>query len=271
MSDSKGSGQDWQPHPLVQRLQPDASSPPTPATVLQGYAGHAPGEGLWLLWLSLTFDRAVQGRTDDLLGTEVSEDDVTTVWVRPDAALTYTTSQPVEASFVGGPLGGGAPASWGAGPGTWTGPARIPSGIQPCFTDSCTDFGPRCTRLRSDCLPCGTDFGPRCTRLRTDCLPCGTDTPTDCIPCGTTTRTDCLPCGTTTRTECLPCGTNTRTDCLPCGTTTRTDCLPCGTNTRTDCLPCPSDLAVRCPTTISPHCPTNVIHCPRTDEPAGCV
>jgi hypothetical protein len=100
----EGRPEGLDPHPLVEKLSDEAGQPQNTIT-LHGYPGQAPGDGEWLLWLSLAFTDSVQGRDEDIVHAETLRNDQGTIlYLRDTARLQYrhVETQTIEASFLGG-------------------------------------------------------------------------------------------------------------------------------------------------------------------------
>src|SRR2546427_304265 len=69
-------------HALVKALVPDPSQGPPNATVLQGFLGKSPTNGVWRLYLSSALDEYVEIPEEDILHTqELPDGQGTLVWV----------------------------------------------------------------------------------------------------------------------------------------------------------------------------------------------
>jgi len=126
--------------PIVERLVPDPSQPPTPPPVaLVGLLGRSLREGYWRLYFSSQLERYAEFKEEDVLNSvKIPQEqppfaglEATKVWLRRDAEVEYTRteSRRVQAEFLQGSLaagfggaGGGLGAAQmlgGGGGGTW--------------------------------------------------------------------------------------------------------------------------------------------------------
>src|SRR5438445_7994483 len=113
-------------HALVKALVPDPSQGPPNATVLQGFLGKSPTNGVWRLYLSSALDEYVEIPEEDILHTqELPDGQGTLVWVPKSLNLQHvkTQSQQVQAEFLSGSIAAGRLAA-GA-------PSPLPLGVIP--------------------------------------------------------------------------------------------------------------------------------------------
>src|SRR5215217_898374 len=147
--------------PIVERLVPDPSQPPTPPPVaLVGLLGRSLREGYWRLYFSSQLERYAEFKEEDVLNSvKIPQEqppfaglEATKVWLRRDAEVEYTRteSRRVQAEFLQGSLaagfggaggglgaaqmlGGGGGGPWGATRLPWCGSAvdMCPSALVP--------------------------------------------------------------------------------------------------------------------------------------------
>src|SRR5437660_10883651 len=113
-------------HALVKALVPDPSQGPPNATVLQGFLGKSPTDGVWRLYLTSALDEYVEIPEGDILHTqELPDGQGTLVWVPKSLNLQHvkTQSQQVQAEFLSGSIAAGRLAA-GA-------PSPLPLGVIP--------------------------------------------------------------------------------------------------------------------------------------------
>lgn len=159
--------------PIVERLVPDPSQPPTPPPVaLVGLLGRSLREGYWRLYFSSQLERYAEFKEEDVLNSvKIPQEqppfaglEATKVWLRRDAEVEYTRteSRRVQAEFLQGSLaagfggaGGGLGAAQmlgGGGGGPWgaTRPAMCRTEV-----DWCPSAAWACgqTRSRALCPP----------------------------------------------------------------------------------------------------------------------
>ena len=103
------------PDPLVEKLVPDPSQPPTPTVSLTGLLGRSAKEGYWRLYFSSGLKRYVEFKEEDvlhsvkiprLLDPPFAGMEATRVWLRHDAEVEYTRteSRRVQAEVLQGGL-----------------------------------------------------------------------------------------------------------------------------------------------------------------------
>lgn len=203
--------QKLEPDRVVEALVPDPAAGPPDATILRGFLGRSPEDGVWRLFVTAALDEYVDIPEDAILHSEKLPDDGGTVlWVRKTLELTYSRvqSQRVQAEFLGGPVTAAARA---AAPQAAPQPApslgiACPSVVVVCTSTTLgcqSNFGPcvtfpawRCPSLIKPCgswnILCQSITGPRCTsHLQIQCGswvdacpsvwgPCISNTPTTC-------------------------------------------------------------------------------------------
>jgi hypothetical protein len=252
--------------PLVERLRPDPSEPPTPVMVLEGLLGDSDRPGFRRLYFTRELDHYAEFRTDQVLSVETIPEDrppwpgqeATRVTLPRDATVDYTrtrVARPLDEFDLDvrlGPAGG-----FGPGPATWE--AECPGatwGECPTFVTcvSCPDTCQITICRGRTCIDSPTcDFEacptrPPAATCRRTCDTCRTRCDT-CVTCNTC-QTQCDTCTPT----CVTCQTQCDTCTPTCGPTCTPTCRPtCG-------IACTFDtcLRTRCDTCITcfPRCLT---------------
>ena len=190
-----GGGKGIPTHPLVEALASDPSKPPENATRLFGFPGPAAEPKSTRLWLDADLSSYVEVPDEAIVHSQTLDNDQGTIlWVEPSATLTHstTTSQEVQAEFLGGSIAGGNLAAagptveWGSPLGGFTGETRA----FPCEPRPFTFAWGACPKsevvpcLASADFPCQTPNFP-CHSRGIVCesvdLPCMTD-PRLCEP-----------------------------------------------------------------------------------------
>jgi hypothetical protein len=105
--------------PVVERLVPDPSQPPTPTVSLLGLLGRSTKEGYWRLYFSTELNRYAEFKEEDVLHSlKVPRAqppflgmEATRVWIRADAEIEYTRheSRRVQAKVLQGDLAARSP------------------------------------------------------------------------------------------------------------------------------------------------------------------
>jgi hypothetical protein len=190
------------PDPVVDALMADPTQGPPGTTVLSGYLGASPTEGVWRLYLDAGLTEYVEIPEADIMHSETLPDaSGTTVWVSSSAALTHvrTQTQDVQAEFLGGAITDELLASPAAAAARPIGPAPQISIAGPCVSRIQCPSTINCPSVQVIC-PSSVDACP--SRLR----PCISR-----IPCPTTIQ---CPSRVTICQSRLTCQPSVFTPCL---------------------------------------------------------
>ncbi len=98
---------DLQPDAVVEALVSDPAQGPPATTVLHGFLGKSPTEGVWRLYLTASLDEYVEIPESEIQHSETLPDSSgTTVWVSSSVSLKHvrTHAQDVQAEFLGGAI-----------------------------------------------------------------------------------------------------------------------------------------------------------------------
>jgi hypothetical protein len=225
--------QKLEPDRVVEALVPDPAAGPPDVTVLRGFLGRSPDDGVWRLFVTAALDEYIDIPESEILHSEKLPDDGGTVlWVAKTLELNYVRvqAQRVQAEFLGGPV----TSARAAMPPT-PGPEPAP---QP------RTFGFACPSVLTPCesqtIPCQSDF-VICQSQLTPCIS---------IPrlrCPSVT----IPCDSQLTIRC-------QSSLTPCISVPRFTCPSVLTPCQSKTIPCQSDF-VRCPSDI---CPSERTICP---------
>lgn len=233
-SADRGEAADRPQDPLVGRLRPDPSQPPTPTKTLEGVLGDSDRPGHRRLYFTAELDSFAEFRAEEVLSVaDIPPDEppflgeqATRVTLRRDAAVDFTRTQrarPLDEFDLDVRLAPGAglprdrPVTFGEpgcletfGFGCQEGggfATFVDCGI---FTDACTVV--RCPTVQRTCLTCRTACQDTCGATCVTCVTCLTCGRTCGPTCGRTCQT-CSPlCGTVTR---ITCPTGCQNTCGP--------------------------------------------------------
>ncbi|MDQ3850501.1 MAG: hypothetical protein M3296_07800 [Actinomycetota bacterium] len=224
-----------QPDAVVEALVSDPSQGPPGTTVLHGYLGRSPTEGIWRLYLNPALDEYVEIPEAEISHSETLPDSSgTTVWVPNTLPLKHvrTQTQDVQAEFLGGAITDELLAT---APGPVPRPGQVP-------TPPVSIVGPCLSRIPCPSVPCPSTTGP-CLSHQIRC-----NSAVDACP----SRFGCA-------SQAFVCAS------VPCPSTT-TPCLSHQIRCNSAVDACPSRFgcasqAFVCPTTTPQQCPTLGIAC----------
>jgi len=276
-----GDAGDRSQDPLVERLRPDPSQPPTPVLVLEGLLGNSDRAGFRRLYLTRQLDYYAEFRDEDVLDVVKIEPDqppfvgeqASRVTLRRDATIEYTrvqTAPPLGEFDLDVRL---APPSWGPPVGPtidtlWPWCERPTREVTVCLPRTCMDT---CLTCRTRCDTCRPTCGNTCITCETRCDTCVTQCPTcerTCDTCPTKCETRCDTCGIACTIECptreLTCDTCGIACTVGCPTREVT-CDTCGIAcTRVTCLP------TRCDTCVATRCDPCITRGPGCEQTLAC-
>jgi hypothetical protein len=245
--------------PLVERLRPDPSEPPTRVMVLEGLLGDSDRPGFRRLYFTRELDHYAEFRTDQALSVEAIPEDrppwpgqeATRVTLPRDATVDYTRSRvarPLDEFDLDVRLG---PAR-GFGPGAATWEAECPGatwGECPTFV-TCVSCPDTCQiticrgRTCIDSPTCDIECPTRAPTCRRTCETCRTrcDTCVTCNTCQTQCDTCVQTCEATCGPTCVTCTCPTQCNTCPpiCRPTRQIGC------TFETCFPTRCDTCVTC-------------------------
>lgn len=170
-----------QPDPVVDALVPDPSQGAPGTTVLHGYLGKSPTEGVWRLYLDPALTEYVEVPEADIQHSETLPDaSGTSIWVLSTTPLKHvrTETQDVQAEFLGGAITDELLATRPAGPVGVPG-GQIPAPVSlagPCISRVPCPSTVNCPSIQVICPSsvdaCPSRIGPCISRIPCPSVPC---------------------------------------------------------------------------------------------------
>ena len=245
------------PDPVVDALIADPAQGPPGTTVLTGYLGTSPTDGVWRLYLDPALTEYVEVPEDAIKHVETLPDaSGTSIWVLSGTPLKHvqTQTQDVQAEFLGGAITDELLAT---SPAAAAAPGPVPtppiSIAGPCISRIQCPSTAQCPSVQVIC-PSAVDACP--SRLQ----PCISRIPCPSVPCPSRTA----PC--VTRIQCpslvTPC-LSQQIRCISAVDACPSRFGPCVSNT----FNCPSVTAL-CQTIGIGCIPSRLVACPT--DPSGC-